>query len=209
MDGTLLDLHYDNTVWNRIVPEAYASQTGMAPEAAAEHLLAHMREVQGTIDFYCFDYWREFTGLDLVELHRQVTHLVQYRPGALAFLRWLRDTHHQVVIATNAHWDSVAVKSSSIDIAAEVDLMISSHDYKAPKESQPFWQALQDDIAFDPQRAFFADDNQPVLDSAAEFGVAHLRCIHTPDSKRPYRQDLNYPAFDHFADICAACLDQN
>ena len=77
MDGTLLDLKYDNRVWNELVPQAYADKAGISVAQAQQTLLERMREIRGTIEFYSFDYWRSFTGIDLVAVHQQATDLVE------------------------------------------------------------------------------------------------------------------------------------
>ena len=202
MDGTLLDLAYDNRVWNELVPRAYAQRKRIELAAAKQELLAHMGEIQGTIEFYSFDYWISYTGLDLVDVHRQATELVRYRPGALAFLRWLRASGRRAIIATNAHRDSIRVKDEFADICNEVDAVASSHDYGAPKESPLFWHSLQDQYGYQPGQAAFVDDNEPVLDAATGAGIAHVLAIITPDSERPGRRHLRFPSFDHFAEIC-------
>jgi len=49
MDGTLLDLHYDNHFWLEHVPRRYAERHGMTLEAAHEALLVRYRAVEGTM----------------------------------------------------------------------------------------------------------------------------------------------------------------
>ena len=204
MDGTLLDLNYDNRVWNELVPAAFAQQRGLSVDAAKQHLLAHMRDIRGTIEFYSFEYWIAYTGIDLVEVHRQATELVDYRPGALAFLRWVRSTGRHCVIATNAHRDSILVKDEFIGICAEVDDVASSHDYGFAKEDPRFWAALQQQYGYEPAKAMFIDDNEPVLAAARRSHIGHVYGITTPDSSKPPRDIPNYPTFDHFAEICPA-----
>ncbi len=204
MDGTILDLHYDNTVWNQLLPRAYADQHRLSLHEAEEVLYGHMRDVRGSIDFYSFEHWTAFTGLDLIALHRRATDLVTYRPGAQAFLRWLQASHRQSLIATNAHRDSLAVKFSHIDLEQEVDAVISSHDFGHPKEAAPFWSALQASHPFDRARALFVDDNEEVLAAAAAYGIANVLCVAQPDSQRPVRDVLRYPSFNDFAELQAA-----
>ena len=201
MDGTLLDLHYDNQVWSQVVPEAYAIHRDIELEHAREFLLSHMRDIHGTIEFYSFDYWGEYTGLDLLELHSQQAHLVSYRPGALEFLRWLKASGKTSIIATNAHRHSLAVKDTQISLSDEVAGVVSSQDFQAPKESRDYWSSMQTLYPFDPERSMFIDDNEPVLDQAQDFGIKDLRTIITPDSKRPPRDNLSYPSFDHFDEL--------
>ena len=204
MDGTLLDLNYDNHVWNEVVPEAYANLKGMSLHGAQAALFDHMKVIKGSIEFYSFDYWNAYTGLDLVALHRTKVALVAYRPGALEFLRWLRNEGKFVAIATNAHPSSIMVKEERIPISQEVDAVASSAVLEAPKEAQDYWHALNQIHPFDPKRTLFVDDNEPVLAAAQAYGIHHLLCIHTPDSERPSRHNLNFPAFDHFNEIYAS-----
>jgi len=206
MDGTLLDLNYDNHVWNDLVPQAYADKIGINIALAQQKLLAHMREIHGSIEFYSFDYWTEYTGIDLIATHRQATDLVAYRPGALAFLRWLQGTDRHTVIATNAHPHSINVKDAHTNICAEVDAVVSSHTYGAPKEARAFWQALLQEHPYPAERCLFIDDNEPVLDAAADYGIAHLLVVARPDSERPRKTQLHYPSFDDFTEICPAIL---
>ena len=201
MDGTLLDLNYDNHVWNEVVPSAYADARQMPLDEAKTELLDHMQDIYGTIDFYSFEYWHEFTGLNLRTLHADHDHLVAYRPGALEFLRWLTERNKVSIIATNAHPDSVAVKDAKLDLSVEVTSIVSSQYFRAPKEDVAYWQGMQSVHPFDPERSLFIDDHQRVLQTAQDYGIGHLYTIHTPDSARPARHDLSFPAFDHFDDL--------
>lgn len=202
MDGTLLDLHFDNQVWNHEVPRAYVDAQGLGYDMAREQLLEHMREIHGTIEFYSFEYWNAYTGLDLTDLHVKHATLVSYRPGALDFLRWLRlQDDKTTIIATNAHRHSIAVKDAQLNVSAEVTGVVSSHDFQAPKESLEYWQAMQQVHPFDPARAIFIDDNEPVLDHARAVGIQHLWTVSTPDSKRPQKAPLSYPCFSSFDEL--------
>jgi putative hydrolase of the HAD superfamily len=204
MDGTLLDLNYDNRVWNELVPQAFAAHQGLTLQEAKDKLLTHMREIHGTIEYYSFEYWSAFTDVDLIAEHKHAVELLAYRPGALEFLRWLKANGCPTVIATNAHRSSIRVKDHQINISAEVDAVVSSQDYHSPKEADHFWQALLADHAYTPSRCVFVDDNIPVLDAAARNKIGILYAIATPDSQQASRADLGYPTFDHFAEICPA-----
>ncbi len=202
MDGTLLDLHYDNQVWNQRVPQAYASQHGISAAQASDLLLQHMREVYGTLDFYSFDYWIRYTNIDLIGIHESATDLLAFRPGAQAFLRWLSAAPVAAVIATNAHPDSIRIKNRHTRICDLADAVVSSHGYAAAKEDASFWQRLLQAHPFDPARCLFIDDNEPILDAAGRCGIGQLLTIVQPDSQRPGRSGLRYPAFNDFAEIC-------
>ncbi|MEM7219690.1 MAG: HAD-IA family hydrolase [Pseudomonadota bacterium] len=187
MDGTLIDLHYDNTLWNAALPERYAQQNDITLSAARDHLFAQMRKFRSTIEFYCLDYWAEFTDLDILDLHAELAPLIRYRPGSESFLRALQTLQVRSVLATNAHPDSVAVKDSVLDICRHFDRIATAHERREVKESQAYWVSLQRAEDFDPQRALFVDDNETVIESARRFGIGHLFYVTQPDSHRPAR----------------------
>lgn len=198
MDGTLLDLHYDNTVWNQLLPVHYASTHDLSVDEANERLLSHMREIFGSLHFYCLDYWERHTGLDIMAPHREATHLIAWRPGALDFVRAIRATGKTTLLVTNAHRRSIHIKQAHCGIVDELDGTVSSHDLGHPKESPAFWEALQEAHPFDPEKTLFIDDNAHVLDAAAAWGIGHIATIAQPDSARPVRSGLSYPAIGHF-----------
>ena len=50
MDGTLLDLHFDNFFWLKLVPEHFSKQHGVSEEQALAHMRSKSAEVHGTLD---------------------------------------------------------------------------------------------------------------------------------------------------------------
>ncbi len=204
MDGTLLDLCYDNTLWNALLPVRYGEAHDMTEAQAREYLFAHMHEQRGQLNFYCLDYWAEFTGLDVIALHHELSELIAYRPNALEFLNWLQPREQQALLVTNAHRDSLDVKNHYCDITGRLDATISCHDYGAPKETQEFWQRLMADHPFDPERTLLIDDNDSVLNSAACYGIGHLLTISQPDSARPPKDSSGFRALLDFGDLIKA-----
>ncbi|MBM4202724.1 MAG: GMP/IMP nucleotidase [Gammaproteobacteria bacterium] len=198
MDGTLLDLHYDNRVWNELLPSHYARMHGISVDEAGQRLLDHMRAIFGSLEFYCLDYWERHTALDIMAPHREATDLITWRPGALEFLRAIRATGRPAVLVTNAHRRSINIKQTHSRIVDELDLTVSSHDVGYPKEATGFWLAVQDLHPFDPARTLFIDDNAEVLHAARRYGIGHIVTIAQPDSARPVRTDLPYPAIHDF-----------
>lgn len=201
MDGTLIDLHFDNMLWNSYLPKAYAQAHQTTTEDAQNLLFAHMRENARTLEFYCIDYWAKFTQLDIMQLHRDLKHLLRYRTGTEKFLRWLQSQPSRTVMATNAHRSSLEFKSEHLDLLNYFDRVVSSHDYQHVKESQEFWQVLENQQNIDPSRALFIDDNESVLDAAQKYGIAHVLCVASPDSKRDPRTDSAYPMLHSLADL--------
>lgn len=201
MDGTLLDLHFDTFFWMQHLPKRYAEQHNMSLEQVAEKLARRMSDFQGTLNWYCTDFWSEEFDLDILALKQEIDHLIGERPYARSFLEALGTHKKQRVLVTNAHRDSVDLKFALTGIEAHLDSVISSHDYGQPKEDQRFWQQLQANINFDPQRTLFIDDSEAVLHSAEKFGIAHLLSIEQPDSQTARRQPSRFPMLDSFAQL--------
>ena len=82
LDGTLLDLHYDNYFWNEFVPARYAQNHCLSVTDAKTKLSPRMLELQGTLDWYCVDFWSKELNLDILALKTELRHLMKLRPGA-------------------------------------------------------------------------------------------------------------------------------
>lgn len=202
MDGTLLDLHFDNHFWLEHLPQRYAELHGVSREAADAELLPLFREHAGTLPWYCTDFWSRELNLSVRELKREVAHLIALRPAADTFLAALRSAGKRVVLITNAHRDSLSLKLEKVELAPWFDRLISSHDYGFPKEDQQFWFALQQEFPFDPARSLFIDDSLPILRSARRFGVAHLLGIRQPDSRKEFKDTEEFAAVDDYQQLC-------
>lgn len=201
MDGTLLDLHFDNYFWLTHLPRRYAETYGLEEAVAVARLEENIRAHEGTLKWYCLDFWSESLGLDIRRLKEEVQHKICVRPFAVEFLQALQAQNKRLVLITNAHPLSLGLKLEVTAIDQWLHRVISSHEYQQPKEAREFWQALQLQEPFDPQRTLFIDDTLRVLDSARAFGIRHLLCLHQPDSQREPRLITEYPAIRHFDEV--------
>ncbi|WP_221793466.1 GMP/IMP nucleotidase [Oceanobacter mangrovi] len=201
MDGTLLDLHFDNHFWLNHVPEVYARHHQLSPAEALAELNKSFIGLRGTLNWYCLDHWSELTGLPIAELKKDVAHKIGYRPHTREFLNKLAELGKRRVIVTNAHRDSVDLKLLHTGLDQYVDRIISSHDYREPKESQAFWDHLQRDEGFNPQHTLLIDDSLAVLESAQRWGIGQLLAIQHPDSAKPPTQQDQFPGVHHFDEL--------
>ncbi|GLX83971.1 haloacid dehalogenase [Thalassotalea loyana] len=201
MDGTILDLHYDNHFWLEHLPKRYAQQKQISFEQAQQDLTSHYEKVSGTIAWYCLDYWAEQTNLPINDLKREVQHLIRFRDDAHDFLTSLRNTGREVILVTNAHPDSLSLKIEQTQLDRYFDKLYSTHEFGATKESQVLWQRLQNKQPFDVQRTLFVDDNLDILQSAQTFGIKHLLAVANPDSKKNSRTITQFPAIEDFSDL--------
>ncbi|GGU50036.1 haloacid dehalogenase [Pseudomonas laurentiana] len=198
MDGTLLDLHYDNHFWLEHLPQRYAELHGVSRAMAELELQPLFEKNAGSLNWYCLDFWSAELNLPIRELKLETADLIALRPDADVFLAAVRDAGKRVVLITNAHRDSLSVKLERVALAPYFERLISSHDYGFPKEDAQFWNALQADINFDPARSLFIDDTLAILRSARAFGVAHLLAVRQPDSRKGPRDTQEFAALDDY-----------
>lgn len=203
MDGTLLDLHFDTYFWLQHLPRRYVETHGVTMEEAQAVLHEHLKRYEGKLEWYCVDHWSESMGVDIAALKAEVKDKIATRPFAIEFLQRLRALNKRLVLITNAHPKSLSLKLDITSIDQWLDVVISSHEYRQPKEQQAFWHSLQLQENFDPARTLFIDDTVRILDSAKQYGIAHLLCVHQPDSQQE-RRVSEYPAIDHFDEIMPA-----
>jgi len=188
MDGTLLDLNFDNYFWLELIPERYAHRHGFTIEQARQRLTPQFAAKQGTLDWYCTDYWTRELEIDIAELKREVRDRVRFLHGAEDFLNKLRERSARVALVTNAHQNSLSVKAQQTGLLRYFDAVVSSHRFGKPKEHPGFWQQLRDELQFDPARCLFIDDSVAVLRTAREFGIGQIFAVSRPDSSGPARK---------------------
>jgi 5'-nucleotidase len=201
MDGTLLDLHYDNHFWQVYVPEKFAERHGIPHDQAHAECFRRYDTKAGTLDWYCVDYWTQQLELDIVRLKEELAHLIAVHPGVTEFLAALKAAGKRVVLVTNAHRKSLNLKMERTGLAVHFDAMHVSHEYGIAKEDPAFWAALQRGETFDPERTLLVDDSLPVLRSARAFGIAHLCAVFRPDTRLPDREVGEFAAIRRFSEI--------
>jgi 5'-nucleotidase len=201
MDGTLLDLRFDNWFWQELIPSRYAALHGMSAPAARELIEPKFRATRGTIEWYCIDHWSRELGLDIAQIKRTALQHIGYLPGAEEFLLRLSDSGKRRVLVTNAHPTTLAIKDAHVGLSAHFDAVYSTHGFDMPKENLRFWRRLQAREPFVAERTLFVDDSLAVLDAAHEFGIGWLRAIRRPDSALPAQDTGAYAAVDRVGDL--------
>ncbi len=201
MDGTLLDLHFDSYFWREHVPQRYAEKHTLEIEDAKAALFPKFQKVEGTMDWYCVDYWTEQLGLDIAMLKEEIDHLIAIHPHVLDFLDQLRQHNKRAVLVTNAHQKSLMLKLDRTQLHNHLDQIICSHDYGMPKEVTDFWGKLKLDVEFENEHTLLVDDSLPVLRSAKRYGIGYLLAVHKPDSQDAHRDVAEFDAIHSFMDI--------
>jgi len=201
MDGTLLDLNFDNHFWLEFVPSRYAELHQMSLKDAKQQLVPQFKAMEGKLEWYCLDYWTQVLGLDIVGLKGEISALIAVLPHVVEFLEALKHTSKQVLLVTNAHRGSLDLKMEQTCLQDFFDEIICSHDFGLAKEQHGFWQALQQQQGFDSQRTLLVDDSLAVLNSAHEFGIQHLINVLKPDTQKPAKVCTDYPAIKDFREL--------
>lgn len=201
MDGTLLDLAYDNYMWMEHIPAAFAKKNAVSEDDARAHLYATFKRLEGKLNWYCLDHWSEVLDLDVVALHREENGRIGFLPGAKKFLETVADQKLRLLLVTNSHRHTLDIKTEVTDIVDYFDEVYMSHDLGHAKEDQPFWHALKGHEGFDPARTVFVDDNVAVLQSARDFGVDMLLHVTRPDTRRPPQEHADFVGIEGVGEL--------
>jgi putative hydrolase of the HAD superfamily len=201
MDGTLLDLYFDNHFWLEHVPIRYAEANNLTIEESKQELFSRYKDNEGTLEWYCIDHWSRELGLDIVLLKQEVDHLIAVHPHVVEFLDAIRSLGKKTQLVTNAHQKSLALKLDRTQLGGHLDGVVSSHDIGHPKESQEFWHELEQSHPFRKDRTLFVDDSIAVLRSAERYGIEWLLMILKPDTKGPLRDAEHFSAIHDFSEI--------
>jgi len=201
MDGTLLDLHFDSFFWREHVPQKYAEKHDIELDDAKSTLIPIFRNKEGTIDWYCVDYWSETLSLDIAMLKKEIEHLIAIHPHVIKFLQRLRSINKTVALVTNAHQKSLMLKLQRTQLHNHIEHIICAHDFGMPKEDGAFWPQLQERLPFDKTRTVLIDDSLSVLRSARNYGIAKLLAVYQPDSKDERRDVEEFEAIEDFEQI--------
>lgn len=201
MDGTLLDLHFDNHFWLEHMPKRYAEKHSITLEQARQNLMANYKAHEGSLKWYCLDHWRDALQMDIVSLKHEVADRIAIRANVLEFLDYLHGLNKRVVLLTNAHQETVKLKFDYTDIAHHFDRIITAHDVGLAKEQPGFWQALEKMENFDKAHSLFIDDNLDVLKNAQDYGIKHLIAIKQPDSRQDSKDTKNFTALECYTQL--------
>jgi 5'-nucleotidase len=201
MDGTLLDLRFDNWFWQELIPSRYAAANGLGLTETRGLLAPKFAQVKGTLDWYCIEYWTRELNLDIRSLKREARGRMGFLPGAEEFLSRLKDSGKRRVLVTNAHPQTLGLKNEQVALERHFDACYSTHAFAYPKEHAAFWPRLEASEGFRPERTLFVDDSLSVLDAARDFGIGWLCAVRCPDSGLPPQHTGEYAAVDRIADL--------
>jgi putative hydrolase of the HAD superfamily len=201
MDGTLLDLRFDNWFWQELIPERYAAARGLEVCTAKALLAPKFTAARGTLEWYCIEHWSRELDLDIGVIKRSALPRVEFLPGAEDFLEKLRSLGKRRVLVTNAHPTTLSLKNERVGLLAHFDACYSTHPFAYPKEHLEFWPRLHLAEPFVRERTLLVDDSLHVLAAARAFGIGFLRAVRQPDSGRPPQATGEFTAIDAVGEL--------
>ncbi|HHJ21054.1 MAG TPA: GMP/IMP nucleotidase [Gammaproteobacteria bacterium] len=201
MDGTLLDLNFDNHFWLAHVPRRYAEKHQISLQESEDYLKSRYQKIEGTLNWYCVDHWSEMLDLDIEQLKKEVGHLIAIHPHVIDFLQALKASGKQLALVTNAHQKSLDLKFERTRLGDYLERVITAHDLGLPKEAPAFWGALNQVEPFDRRHTLLVDDSLPVLQSAKTYGIQHLIAVRYPDSQSPEKDVGSFQAILDFREL--------
>ena len=201
MDGTLLDLHFDNFFWLNYLPKRYAEIHNIPFKEANDQIHNLSIKTMGTLNWYSTTYWSKELAVDICRLKKEVSGLIKIRPFVPEFLEQLSLHKKKRVLVTNAHPQSLELKVSITQINKSLDAIYTSHQFHHPKESQKFWHALACQEKLDPEKILFIDDSVNILQAASQYGIKQLLGIKKPDSSQHSVVIEGFPSITNFNEI--------
>ncbi len=201
MDGTLLDLHFDNYFWAEHIPVCYAEKHQLSLTESKQKLTGFSDQVKGQLEWYCLDYWSEKLSLDIEALKKDVDHKISFRPNVIEFLNFLKRQNKRIILATNAHPKTLELKLMRTDFRAYFSDLSSSHDLGYPKEENAYWEILTEKYDIDAERSLFIDDSLSILRAASLFGIRYLLGIAKPDLQKEEIDCSPYTSIKDFSQL--------
>ncbi len=202
MDGTLLDLHFDNHFWLEYVPRRYAEARGIdlaeARQAAACALPGYRRARWTGIASIT---GRASWGWTSPCSRKRCDHLIGVHPHVTDFLDLLAQAGKRRVLVTNAHQKSLELKMRRTRLGERLDHVVCAHDLGLPKEDQGFWVRLRRRSRSTRSARCSSTTAWRCCARHGSYGIANLLAILRPDTRQAERQVDEFPAVPGFGDL--------
>ncbi len=68
--------------------------------------------MEGTLEWYCLDYWSDNLDLDITALKAEISGLISVLPHVVEFLDAIKQSSRKLILVTNAHRNSLDLKNA-------------------------------------------------------------------------------------------------
>ena len=128
MDGTLLDLAFDDLIWNHKLPERHAQAHQCTLAQSHDTLYAFYQELKHTLSWYSSLYWTAKVGVDVLQLQYDFKDKIGPRTGCFELLKALNEQGYRCWLLTNADCAGLKLKLENVDLSPYFEVMISSEE---------------------------------------------------------------------------------
>lgn len=201
MDGTLLDLYFDDYFWGHLVPEKYAEKHEITFGSAKDYLYKTYKKHERTLNWCDIDFWSRELNLDIPALKEQIRHLIEVHPHVVDFLKLMRRQRKKIFLMTNAHFKTVKLKFNKTRIGKYFDDVLCSFNVGYPKEYVQFWERAEKRLKFSKDQSLFIDDTEDVLKTAKDFGIKYLLFKARASSKAEPKKTNAFPTIHDFREL--------
>ncbi|MBF7682477.1 HAD hydrolase-like protein [Acinetobacter sp. B5B] len=201
MDGTLLDLAYDDLIWNVKVPQSYMTTHDICADQTYAFIDQCYQQHQRTLRWYSTQFWSHTLKLNIFEIYKQYAEHICTRPHCIELLSQLKQKNYECWLVTNADVKTLTLKLEKTQIAPYFKHIISSEQIGYAKEDINFWHTLHTRFPFCIQDSVFIDDTTAVLHQAQQFGLKNLWSIAHPSSTGKIKPSCDYPMLEQLTDL--------
>ena len=192
MDGTLLDLAFDNFFWHEHLPKIYSESKKISFSAAKSEFESMYKKKENTMQWYSLKHWSEVLQIDLLSELQITKNRISTLPNVRNFLSFLKKNGIKVFLITNCPRNMLHVKLNQTKLWGYFDEIVSSEDFKFPKESIDFWDLLKEKYEYNNESTVFLDDSKNVIDFSIKHGLKNVFLISCPDSSKKSQDTFGY-----------------
>ena len=146
MDGTILDLAFDNYFWHDHIPRLYSIKNKISFNKAKIEFEEKYKKRRNTIEWYSLKFWSNELDINLDNELVKTKNRIKIFPGVYNFLNKLKKHKINVVLITNCPREMLNVKFTQAKLWGYFNIIISSEDFGCPKEEDKFWKLLESKI---------------------------------------------------------------
>ena len=145
--------------WLDALPRRWGEARGLDAPTSIARLKARFDAKRGTLDWYCIDHWSEELGFDIAALKFELRDADPLPAGRDRLPRPDAGIGKRILLTTNAHPISLAIKKEQAGLDRHFDELVSSHEFGVPKESPEFWTRLARGHGVLAASTLFVDDS--------------------------------------------------
>lgn len=161
VDGTLVDLRFNELIWNEGIPLLYAEKMGIGLEEARKHVKQEYDRVgENRLEWYDIRYWFRYLGL---EGWREL--LKSYEVIVYPEVPWVLNTltkKYDLIAATNLTREFLDIEMKNLRNSFK-HVFSSTSDFKQVKKTIGFYSKICDILQIKPQEMVHVGDH-PIFD---------------------------------------------